>query len=269
MARYLFLGCGGALTGLFYSLDQKVGAELSIHPPSLPWSHSGPLDSLDHESARRGYQVYKQVCAGCHSMKYLAFRNLINITHTEAEVKKMAEEERILDVRFDTGEQYLRPGKPQDYFPSPYENEAVAAAANNGAIPPDLSFIRLARHGGEDYIYHILTGYSQPPAGVEVRQGFYFNPYILGGNIAMAPPLYNDVIQYEDGTPATVSQMAKDVCVFLTWAASPEHDMRKRIGLKAMMMFSLLIGFSYYVKRHKWSVLKSRKIIFTNKSQAE
>ena len=245
-------------------LDTKVKAELSIHPPKLPWNHKGPLDSLDHGSIRRGYQVYKQVCSACHSMKFLAFRNLVDICYTEEEVKTMAEEEQLIDGPNHEGKMFNRPGKLHDYFPSPFDNDAAAAAANNGAVPPDMSFINLARHGGENYIFHLLTSYCDPPAGVELMEGQYFNPYILGGSIAMAPPLYNDMIEYEDGTPATMSQMAKDVSTFLVWAASPEHDMRKKMGMKALTMLSFLTVVIYYIKRHKWSVIKSRKMFYTS-----
>jgi len=259
---YLLTGLGASVTTMTAILDNKVKAELSIHPPKLPWSHKGHLDSLDHSSIRRGYQVYKQVCSACHSMKYLAFRNLVDICYTEEEAKSMAEEEQVVDHNND-GEMITRPGKLFDYFPSPFANDAAAAAANNGAVPPDMSFISLARHGKEDYIFHLLTSYCDPPAGMELLEGQYFNPYMLGGSIAMAPPLYNDMIEYDDGTPATTSQMAKDVSTFLVWAASPEHDMRKRMAIKAMSMLSLLAIFSYYIKRHKWTVIKSRQLVFT------
>jgi len=259
---YLLTGLGASVTTMATILDNKVKAELSIHPPKLPWSHKGPLDSLDHSSIRRGYQVYKQVCSACHSMKFLAFRNLVDICYTEEEAKSMAEEEQVADYDND-GEMITRPGKLFDYFPSPFANDAAAAAANNGAVPPDMSFISLARHGKEDYIFHLLTSYCDPPAGMELMEGQYFNPYMLGGSIAMAPPLYNDMIEYDDGTPATISQMAKDISTFLVWAASPEHDMRKRMAIKAMSMLSLLAIFSYYIKRHKWTVIKSRQLVFT------
>ena len=259
----LLAGLGGGVTTLATILDTLVNAELSIHPPKLPWNHKGPLDSLDHGSIRRGYQVYKEVCSACHSMKFLAFRNLVGVCYTEEEVKKMAEEEHVVDGPDMEGEMFTRPGKLSDYFPSPFANDAAAAAANNGAIPPDMSFISLARHGGENYIYHLLTSYCNPPAGVNLMEDQYFNPYILGGAIAMAPPLYNDMIEYEDGTPATMSQMAKDVSTFLVWAASPEHDMRKKMGLKALTMLSFLLVTSYYFKRHKWTVIKSRKMFYT------
>jgi len=267
MAKKLALGGAGAIAGIggaaALKLDQEVRADLTLHPPNLPWTHGGVIDSLDHESVRRGFQVYKQVCAACHSMRYLAFRNLIGVSHTEEEAKAIAEEEQVLDGPAEDGEMFLRPGKPSDYFPLPFANDAAAAAANNGAIPPDLSYIVLARHGGEDYIYHLLNGYCDPPAGIDLREGQYFNPYFPGGAIGMAPPIYNEIIEYDDGTPATQSQVAKDVCTFLTWAASPEHDMRKKMAIKALSMLSILAVFSYYIKRHKWSVIKSRKILYT------
>merc|ERR1712122_328978 len=157
----LGLATGGA-AGLAYTLDESVKADLSIHPPKLPWNHKGYMDSLDHESIRRGYQVYKQVCSACHSMKYLAYRNLVDIAYTEDEAKAEASEVQVLDGPDENGEMFERPGKLSDYFPRPYPNDAAAAAANNGAIPPDLSYITLARHGGEDYVYHLLTSYCDP-----------------------------------------------------------------------------------------------------------
>lgn len=252
---------GGA--GLALMLHQSVKAsDLELHPPQYPWTHSGPLSALDHSSVRRGYQVYKQVCAACHSMEYLAFRNLVGVTHTEDEVKAIAEEVEVVDGPDETGEMFTRPGKPSDYFPKPYPNPEAARAANNGALPPDLSYIVNARHGGEDYVFSLLTGYCEPPAGVALREGLYYNPYFPGQAIGMAPPIYNEVLEYDDGTPATMSQVAKDVCTFLRWAAEPEHDQRKRMGLKLLMGSAILLPLLYYLKRHRWAVLKSRKIAY-------
>ncbi|KAE8599886.1 hypothetical protein XENTR_v10017382 [Xenopus tropicalis] len=255
------LVAGGS--GLAFALHQSVKAsELELHPPSYPWSHNGLLSSLDHASIRRGYQVYKQVCAACHSMEYLAFRNLIGVSHTEAEAKALAEEFEILDGPDENGEMFTRPGKLSDYFPKPYPNDEAARASNNGALPPDLSYIVNARHGGEDYVFSLLTGYCDPPAGVSLREGLYYNPYFPGQAVGMAPPIYNEVLEFDDGTPATMSQVAKDVCTFLRWASEPEHDQRKRMGLKVLMISSILIPLIYYMKRHRWSVLKSRKIAY-------
>jgi len=267
--KKLALGALGAFSGVgaavAYKLDQSVKADLTLHPPHLHWSHSGLLDSLDHSSIRRGFQVYKQVCAACHSLRYMAYRNLVGVSHTELEAKTEAEESQVQDGPDESGEMFMRPGKLSDYFPKPFANDAAAAAANNGAIPPDLSYIVLARHGNEDYIYHLLNGYCDPPAGIELRDGQHFNPYYPGGAIGMGAPLYNEIIEYDDGTPATLSQLAKDVCTFLTWTASPEHDMRKKMSIKGLGMLTILAGLTYYVKRHKWSMIKSRKLFYTPK----
>lgn len=213
-------------------------------------------------SVRRGYEVYKQVCAACHSMRYIAYRNLIGVSHTEAEAKAEAAEIEVRDGPDENGNMFMRPGKLSDYFPNPYANEEAARAANNGPFPPDLSYITSARHGGEDYIFALLTGYCDAPAGVVLRDGQYFNPYFPGGAISMAQALYNEVMEYSDGTPATASQLAKDVSTFLKWAAEPEHDDRKKMAIKAIGMFSLILAISFYLKRHKWTVIKSRKIAY-------
>ncbi|XP_050713980.1 cytochrome c1, heme protein, mitochondrial-like [Eriocheir sinensis] len=254
---------GGGAAGVAYALNESVKAsDLTLHTTTFPWAHNGIFSSLDHASIRRGYEVYKNVCAACHSMKYIAFRNLIGVSHTEAEAKEEAMGVQITDGPDDEGNMFQRPGKLSDYFPSPYTNDEAARSANNGALPPDLSYITSARHGGENYIFSLLTGYCDPPAGVSVREGLYYNPYFPGGAIGMAQALYNEVMEYSDGTPATASQMAKDVSVFLKWASEPEHDDRKRMALKVLMMFTMLFTVSYYIKRHKWSVLKSRKIAY-------
>jgi ubiquinol-cytochrome c reductase cytochrome c1 subunit len=248
------------------ALQAAVSAgELELHPPSYPWSHSGMLSSLDHASMRRGYFVYKQVCAACHSMNYMYYRNLVGTIFSEEEAKAEAEEVQVLDGPDDTGAMFERPGKLSDKFPKPYPNEEAAKAANNGALPPDLSFITAARHGGEDYVFSLLTGYCEPPAGVHVAESMHYNPFFPGGSISMARSIYNETVEYDDGTPATASQIAKDVVTFLRWAAEPEHDDRKRMGIKMMMIGSVLLAVSFYYKRHKWTVLKSRKLAFKPK----
>ncbi|KAF2893985.1 hypothetical protein ILUMI_12181 [Ignelater luminosus] len=262
----------GVLTGgagaLVLALDQSVRAsDLELHAPKNPWNHKGPISALDHASIRRGYEVYKQVCAACHSMRFVCYRNLVGVTHTEEEAKAEAEETLVEDGPNEQGEMFKRPGKLSDHFPNPYANEEAARAANNGAFPPDLSYIVSARHGGEDYIFALLTGYCDAPAGVVLREGQYFNPYFPGGAISMAQALYNEVMEYNDGTPATASQLAKDVGTFLKWTAEPEHDDRKKMLIKAFFMFSLLTAVIYYYKRHKWTVIKSRKIQFNPKTK--
>ncbi|PWN21954.1 putative CYT1-cytochrome c1, heme protein [Microstroma glucosiphilum] len=233
-----------------------------LHPPKYPWSHSGIFDTFDHSSIRRGYQVYKEVCSACHSLDRIAWRNLVGVSHTVDEAKAFAEEVEYEDGPNDEGEMFQRPGKLADHLPAPYANDEAARAGNNGGLPPDLSLITKARHGGADYIFALLTGYTDPPAGVELPEGMNFNPYFPGTKIAMARVLYDDLVEYEDGTKATTSQMAKDVVTFLNWASEPEHDERKKMGAQAVCLLSVLTLLSIYVKRMKWSPVKSRKIMY-------
>ncbi|KAJ7556230.1 hypothetical protein O6H91_05G075400 [Diphasiastrum complanatum] len=219
------LGTAGLIgfSGVAYADEAEHGLEA----PSYPWPHNGILSSYDHSSLRRGHQVYQQVCSACHSMSLVAYRDLIGVAYTEDEVKALAAEVEIEDGPNDEGEMYSRPGKPSDHFPKPYANEAAARFANGGAYPPDLSLITKARHNGQNYVFALLTGYRDPPAGVSVREGLHYNPYFPGGAIAMPKMLTDGGVEYEDGTPATESQMAKDVTTFLSWAAEPEMEERK------------------------------------------
>lgn len=233
-----------------------------LHPVAYPWSHKGWFDSFDHASIRRGYQVYREVCAACHSLDRIAWRNLVGVSHTADEARTMAEEVEYTDGPNEEGEMFQRPGKLADYMPRPYPNDEAARAGNAGALPPDLSLLVKARHGGADYIFSLLTGYIDPPAGVEIREGMNYNPYFPGGAISMARVLFDGLVEYDDGTPATTSQMAKDVVTFLSWAAEPEHDERKQYGIKAVIIFSALTLLSVYVKRTKWVPIKNRKIFY-------
>ncbi|KAG4305123.1 hypothetical protein PORY_001293 [Pneumocystis oryctolagi] len=242
------------------SIKAMTLEEHGLHPPKYPWPHKGFLSSYDHKSLRRGYQVYKEVCSACHSLNLVAWRNLVGVTHTVDEVKAMAEEYEYEDGPDENGNMFLRPGKLFDYMPKPYPNEEAARAANSGAFPPDLSLIIKARHGGCDYVFSLLTGYVDPPAGVIVADGMNYNPYFPNGQIAMARLLYDGLIEYEDGTPATTSQMAKDVVSFLNWAAEPEHDDRKRMGFQTLIVLSTLFALNLWVKRFKWAPIKTRKI---------
>ncbi|KAL7749831.1 cytochrome c1 [Sorochytrium milnesiophthora] len=255
--------------GLAYAVSNNTSANAhadsaadGLHSPHYHWSHKGPLSSFDHASIRRGYQVYKEVCAACHSLDRIAYRNLVGVSHTVAEAKALAEEIEVVDGPNDQGEMFTRPGKLGDYHPRPYPNEEASRAANGGAYPPDLSLMSKARHGGEDYIFSLLTGYCDPPAGVEIREGLHYNPYFPGGAIAMAKNIYDEVVEFDDGTPNSAAQIAKDVSAFLAWAAEPEHDERKRMGLKAVILLSGMTVLSIWLKRFKWSYLKSRKIVY-------
>lgn len=240
-------------------------AEHGLHPGEYEWPHNGYLQSFDHQSIRRGFQVYQEVCASCHQMRLLAWRNLVGVSHTSGEVKEMAAEFEYDDEPDEEGNPRKRPGKLADYFPAPYDNEQAARAANQGSLPPDLSLMAKAREGGCDYIFSLLTGYpeeDETPAGVQLAPGMNYNPYFPGMGIAMARVLFDGLVEFEDGTPATSSQMAKDVTTFLNWAAEPKMEERKQMGFKAIATLSVLLLISIAIKRNKWAGIKSRKILY-------
>ncbi|KAK1757527.1 cytochrome C1 family-domain-containing protein [Echria macrotheca] len=237
-------------------------AEEGLHPTKYPWVHQQWFKTFDHQALRRGFQVYREVCASCHSLSRIPYRALVGTIMTVDEAKALAEENEYDSEPNDQGEIEKRPGKLSDYLPSPYPNDESARFANNGALPPDLSLIVKGRHGGCDYIFSLLTGYpDEPPAGAQVGAGLNFNPYFPGTGIAMARVLYDGLVDYEDGTPASTSQMAKDVVEFLNWAAEPEMDDRKKMGMKVLVATSVMFAISVWVKRYKWAWLKSRKIV--------
>jgi len=246
------------------SAHAMTPAEEGLHATQYPWEHEKSYKTFDHGALRRGFQVYREVCASCHSLSRIPYRNLVGNIMTVDEAKALAEENEYDTEPNDEGEIEKRPGKLSDYVPSPYKNDEAGRAANNGALPPDLSLIVKARHGGCNYIFSLLTGYpEEPPAGAVVQSGLNFNPYFPGTGIAMARVLYDGLVEYDDGTPATTSQMAKDVVEFLNWSAEPEMDDRKRLGWKVMAIGTTLFVLSVWVKRYKWSTIKTRKISYT------
>jgi len=261
----LGLTAASGTTALVYALENTPmvvhAGDYFAHPYKLPWTHSGWFDALDMASVRRGYEVYKQVCAACHSMRFIYYRHFVDVLMTEEEAKAEAAEAMIDDID-DKGVPMKRPGILTDRLPNPYPNKRAAMAANNGSAPPDLSLMGWARHGGDDYIYSLLTGYFDPPAGVAVDEGKAYNPYFMGGVIAMPQQLFDEGIEYKDGTPATQSQQAKDVVTFMRWTAEPYHDKRKRYALKALAIFPLVAFVVVYGKRWVWSFVKSQKIIY-------
>ena len=224
-------------------------------PHKLDWSFDGVLGTIDKPSAQRGFQIYKEVCSACHSLNRVAFRNLTEIGFSEGEVKALAASYQITDGPNDNGEMFQRPGKPSDSFVPPYPNENAARAVNNGAAPPDLSLIIKARHDGPNYIYSLLTGFSTPPANVKLANGQYYNPYIAGERLAMPPPLSDGRVTYVDGTPSTLDQESRDIVNFLQWAAEPEMESRKQMGIKAMIYLALFTAFMYVAKRNLWRKL--------------
>ena len=222
------------------------------HSKEEHWSFDGVRGKVDHQAAQRGVQVYKEVCSACHGLTRVSFRTLQDLGFSEAEVKALANGYTFPSIN-DSGEAIERPGLPSDHFPSPYANENAGRAANNGAYPPDLSLITKARHDGPNYVYSILTGYENPPADVKLGPNMHYNPYFPGGQIAMPAPLTAEgQVTYEDGTKATVDQMAHDVVNFLQWAAEPEMEARKRMGIKVMLFLGIASIFFYIAKKRVW-----------------
>ena len=234
----------------------SYGFAAEIHEPLHPdWSFEGPFGIYERASLQRGYQVYTEVCSGCHSMDLLSYRNLIEEGGPEfskEQAKAMAAMFEVEDGPNEDGEMYMRPAILSDYFVSPWENKQQARVANGGAYPPDLSVIVKAREGGADYIYSLLIGYENPPSDMEIDDGVYYNIYAKGEKIAMPQPLYEDGVEYTDGTVATPEQMAHDVTMFLTWAAEPKLEARKRIGFKVISYLIILSFLLYFTNRRIW-----------------
>jgi ubiquinol-cytochrome c reductase cytochrome c1 subunit len=227
-------------------------AENEKHPRHVEWPFDGMLGHVDKLSAQRGFQVYKEVCSACHSLNRVAFRSLTGIGFSEAEVKSLAATYQVNDGPNDNGEMFQRPGKPSDHFTPPFPNEKAAAAANGGAAPPDLSLIIKARHDGANYVYSLLTGFTPAPPDVKVGEGLYYNPYFPNSQLRMPPPLSDGAVTYSDGTQASVDQMSRDVVSFLQWAAEPEMETRKQMGLKVMAYLLVFTGFMYVAMKRVW-----------------
>ena len=229
----------------------------ALHPKKLNWSFDGMLGTFDRPSIQRGFQIYKEVCSACHSLDLVAMRNLKEVGFSEAETKAIAKEYNIKDGPNDEGEMFDRPGILSDHFPNPYANEKMARASNNGAFPPDLSLMIRAREDGANYVYSLLTGFNQtPPAGMIVPDSMYYNPYFPGMQIAMAPPLSNDIVTYTDGTNATIHQMSKDMVNFLQWAADPKMEQRKSMGIKILLFLAIFTGLFYVAKKRVWKDIR-------------
>ncbi|OUV59995.1 MAG: cytochrome c1 [Candidatus Pelagibacter sp. TMED128] len=224
------------------------------------WSFKELTGKFDRASLQRGFQVYKEVCSSCHSMQYLSYRNLGEPGGPEftlEEVKAIAASVEIDDGPDSQGEMFTRPGKPSDKFKSPYPNVEASTAANGGAYPPDMSVLVKARPGGADYMYSVLMGYEDPPAGMKLDDGVYYNKYMIGKKIKMSAPLLEGIVEYADGTEASVDQMAKDVTTFLAWAAEPELEIRHKTGIKVIIYLILLTILVYLSMKKIWSRIDS------------
>ena len=242
----LALGCG--FCGIARAQEEAKT------PPHQQWPFEGVFGTYDRAALQRGFQVYKEVCAVCHPVKHLYFRDLEELGYTEDQVKGIAAQVQVTDGPNDQGEMFQRPARPSDKIPGPFPNDQAARAANNGALPPDLSLITKAREGGPDYIEALLTGFKDAPAGFKMNPNMYFNEYFAGHQIAMPPPLTQaDQVKYADGTQGSVPQMAHDVVSFLSWAAEPNLDERHRMGFKVILFLLIASGVFYAAKRKIWA----------------
>ena len=268
---------GAVSLGLAAGEDEHAAAEPTHfpikHPKELDWSFAGPFGTYDKAQLQRGLKVYKEVCSACHSMSFVPFRTLEGLGYNEAQLKTLAAEYTIQDGPNDAGDMFDRPGLPSDYFPSPFANPQAAAASNNGAAPPDFSLIAKARgvtrgfptfvfdiftqyaEGGPDYIHALLTGYDEtPPEGMEIAEGTHYNPYFMNGkSLAMAKPIVDGQVTYEDGSPETVDQYSTDVAAFLMFVAEPHLEDRKKTGFRVLIFLVLFGGLVYATKRKVWA----------------
>ncbi len=252
---------------------QDHGDHATPEPPALKWSFAGPFGKFDRAQLQRGFKVYREVCANCHSLSYVAFRNLSEPGGPEfsaAQAQTVAGEYKIKDGPNDQGEMFERPGRLADYFPAPFPNEQTARTANNGAYPPDLSVIAKARtyergfprflmdvvtqyqEQGVDYLAALLKGYEKAPEGMQMAPGMMYNKYFPGHGIAMPPPISDEQVAYDDGTPGTIDQYSRDVSAFLAWTAEPHLEARKRIGFQVVIFLIVLSGLLYFTKKKVW-----------------
>ena len=270
-----------AVAGLMasFAAAPALAAGHPLEPEKIQWSFNGPFGKFDQAQLQRGYKVYREVCSACHSMKLVSFRNLgdkggplynekYKNSNDNPWVKAIAKEFEVSDIDSETGDAIKRPATSADRFPAPFPNEAAARASNGGAFPPDMSLLAKAREGGPDYIHAIITGYKNPPAGLKVGAGQHYNPYMPGdltsywsgdhahvppgGFIAMAPPLKDGLVTFDDGTKSTVDQQARDVSAFLMWAAEPKLEERKQTGFAVMIYLILFAGLLYASYRQVW-----------------
>ena len=240
-----------------YDLEETIIETKAHHPKQMKWEFDGVFGSVDRASAQRGYQVYKEICSACHSLRRVAYRNLTEIGFSEDEVKQIASEVLVSDGPNDDGEMFDRSGLPSDKFVGPYANEQAARSSNGGALPPDLSLIIKARHDGANYVYSLLTGFVDAPDNFPLASGKSYNPYFEGRQISMPAPITDDVqVDYRDGTYATKEQMVIDVTNFLQWAAEPEAEARKKMGVRTMIFLGILLIILIAAKRAVWKKVK-------------
>ncbi len=241
-------------------LSQNILAGEKKELLTSDWSFKGYFGKFDRAALQRGYQVYTEVCASCHSMKYLSYRNLSEKggpEFSEEQAKAIAANFEVTDGPNDDGDMFTRSAKLSDKFVQPYRNDKEAMASNGGAYPPDMSVLVKARSGGADYVYSLLLGYEDPPSGATLDDGVYYNKYMYGNNIKMPKPLMDGQVEYNDGTEATEQQMAKDVVTFLAWSAEPHLEARHKIGFRAIIYLIFISILVYFSMKKIWSRVES------------
>lgn len=244
------------LSLLLIILATSAQANETKEHKTMVWPFEGMFGSFDRQAAQRGAQVYLEVCSACHGLNHLYYRNLKALGFSDGEIKAIAAKKTVTDGPNDAGDMFDRPATPSDIFVPPFPNEHAARASNGGAYPVDLSLIIKARHDGPNYVYSLLTGYTTPPEHVKLMPGLHYNPYFEGGQIAMPPPLTEGQVDYSDGTKASIDQMSHDLVVFLQWAAEPEMEHRKSMGLKIMIFLSIFTILFFMVKKRIWKDIR-------------
>ena len=233
------------------STAQASGEKIEL--PDIDWSWEGPFGSFDKAQLQRGLQVYTEVCRTCHSLSLLAYRDIAALGYNDDEIKAYAGNYEVQDGPNDEGEMFTRPAIPSDRFVPPFPNDNAARASNNGAFPPDLSLITKARKNGANYLYAMMIGYGdEAPEGVELADGMAYHKYFSGHQIAMPQPLYGEDVEYADGTEPTLDQEARDITAFLAWAAEPELEQRKAMGIKVLLFLGVLFVMAVAVKKAVW-----------------
>ena len=256
LVKIFFIAFVTAISNSAYSEEKKIEFIKN------DWSFEGIFGTFDRSSLQRGYQVYQEVCSGCHSVQHLSYRNLSEKGGPEfstEEAKAIAAQFVITDGPNEDGEMFTRPGRLSDKFVNPFPHVKAAAAANGGAYPPDMSVLAKARKGGAAYIYSLLMGYEEAPAGYELDDGVYYNTYMPGHKIMMAEPISEGVVEYADGTETTKAQIAKDVTTFLVWAADPHLEARHKMGFKVFFYLIILLTMVYLSKQKVWSRFGSKE----------
>lgn len=245
-----------AAAAAFIFASPAWAAEAEVKPMQREWTFDGILGKFDRQQLQRGFQVYKEVCAACHSLEYVAFRNLEAIGYSEDQVKVIASEYQIEDGPDENGDMFMRPARPSDYFPKPFANDQLARASNGGALPPDLSLMTKAREDGPNYVYSLMMGYVDPPQGFEIQPGMSYNTYFPGHQIAMPLQITDDRVIYADGTQASAAQISADITAFLHWAAEPKLEARHATGVRVLLYALLFTVLAYLLKRRLWARLE-------------